>query len=353
MNSSKLNVLMTCIGGVFALDIIEALRLDKKLNIRLIGADANPDVVNRFFVDSFYSVPNASKTPNEFVASLLDICQQESVDIVIPSADEEVLAVSRAKQAFLELGIKPTVEEPAKVELIRDKARLFTHLSSQGVPLPKFVPISNAQDILRWANYLQYPDQKFILKPISGRGARNLIVVDSKASEFTVASSGRGYGVGNLESVVETLRHEDPLALMAMEYLLGPAFDVDCVAKKGQVLSLVVRRRLWKDPFSPMSQGCRIEHNEQIEQQIIKMVDVLSLNGIFDFDFATAKDGTPGLLEINPRWSGAVGASVAGGVNIPSILVRSILGRPIPNIDLTVGMCMFPVTRMGFTRMDS
>lgn len=343
----KLNILITCIGGFFMVDTIEALRLDRDLNVRIIGTDANPEVTSRFFVDAFHLVPSASRAPEEFVAALRGICTRESVQLVIPGADEEVLALSRAKKAFDDIGVVCAVEDSCKVELMRDKFRLFGHLAEEGISMPKFAEVSRIEDIARAADQLGYPDSRFVLKPKTGRGSRGLIVVDSRLLRITTLSEARGYRTGNLESVIEWLQQEtDSLELMAMEYLPGPAFDVDCVARNGVPLCVVVRRRLWKDPFSPMSQGCRIERHERLEHVTRQIVEVLSLNYIFDFDFGSTEDGVPGLFELNPRWSGAVAAALAGDVNIPNFLVRSMSGLPVPTVELKIGARMFPVTRM-------
>ena len=345
----NLNVLITCVGGFFALDTIETLRLDKELKVRVVGVDANPEVGNRFFVDSFHAVPLASENPDEFVAALLDICKGESVDIVISGADEEVLALSRVKKTFLDAGVRCAVEDTDKVELTRDKFRLFQHLSKSGIPLPRFAGVCSAEDIAVQANQLGYPDRRVILKPRTGRGARGLIVLDSNVSEFTDSSEARGYGIGNLDATTEKLRGEaGPLGLMAMEYLPGPIYDVDCVATEGIPLCIVPRRRLWDTPFSRGIEGHEIVRNSEMERTTQRIAETLSLNYAFDCDFGTTEDGRPGLLEINPRWSGSVAAALAGGINIPSLLVRSMLGLPAPTVRLRVGARVFPVTRMAF-----
>ena len=41
---STVNVLITCVGGIFSLETIRALRLDTDLNVRVVGVDAVPCV---------------------------------------------------------------------------------------------------------------------------------------------------------------------------------------------------------------------------------------------------------------------------------------------------------------------
>lgn len=350
---STLNVLITCVGGVFSLDTIRALRLDTELNVRVVGVDADPGVVNRWFVDSFHHVPKASTDPEDFADALLKVCRAESVEVVVPGADEEVYALSRVKKAFLDEGVKCAAEDWDKVALMRDKVQFFQRLAQSRIPLPKFAAASTAQDVAAAAPQLGYPDRRVILKPRTGRGARGLIVIDAKVDEYTTGSEARGYAIGNLDHVTENLSGVGgDLGLMAMEYLPGAIFDVDCVARDGVPLCIVPRRRLWDTPFSRGVEGHQIEHNQEIERLTEQITAALSLNYVFDCDFGTTADGRPGLLELNPRWSGSVAAGLAGGVNVPSILVRSMMGLELPTVDITFGAKAFPVTRMAFSTSD-
>ena len=68
-----INVLITCIGGYYGIDTIEALKSDSEIDINVIGADADSTVVNRNFVDTFFCIPNADEDPESFINSLYEI----------------------------------------------------------------------------------------------------------------------------------------------------------------------------------------------------------------------------------------------------------------------------------------
>jgi carbamoyl-phosphate synthase large subunit len=291
----------------------------------------------------------ATTSPDDFAEALLDVCRRESVDIVIPGADEEVFALAKAKSAFLEAGVKCAVEDSEKVELTRDKVRFFERLAQADVPLPKFAEISTAGELHGVAEALGYPERPVILKPNTGRGARGLILVDSKVNALDQGTEARGYAVGNVDLVTELLgKSEEPLGLIAMEFLPGDIFDCDCVARDGVPLCIVPRRRLWDTPFSRGVEGHRIEHNPEMEGLVKQITEALSFNYVFDCDFGSSADGKPGLLELNPRWSGSVTAALAGGVNVPSVLVRSMADLPLPNVEVRAGATAIPMTRMVF-----
>ena len=350
---AKTNVLVTCIGGVFSLDTFRSLRADKELDVRIIGVDGNPEVVNRHFADVFYPVPLATTHPDDFIETVLDICQRESVDVLIPCSDEEALATSAAKKRLSDVGVACAVEDHEKVLLMRDKAALFAHVAECGVSMPRFTRLSDVNALPEVAEQMGYPDARFVLKPTTSRGARNFMIVDSGRTVYRVLSEERNSGHGNLEDVTRRLKEEESgLNLMAAEYLPGPAYDVDCVATNGKPLCIVPRRRLWKDAFSPVSQGCRVEKNEGLERLTREIVQAMSLNYAFDLDCGTRDDGSPGLFELNPRVSGSVAAATGGGVNVLAILVRSVLGLPVEETEIRYGATMFPTTRMGFISED-
>lgn len=341
-------VLITCIGGVYSRDTIEALRLDRELHLRLVGCDADPDPVNRHFVDVFRQVPNASQEPDDFACVLLECCRELGVSAVVSGADEEVLALSRHRDAFTALGVTCAVESTTTLAILRDKAALFDRLRDAGVRVPAYRRVDSAAEVALAADALGYPERPFVLKPSTGRGARGLMLVDSTIPGVTNPAGSRGYVRGNLAGIAAAVSEAGGTNLLAMEYLPGPAYDVDCVATAGVPHCLVVRRRLWRDPLSPVSQGCRIERHEALESLTRDVVAALTLSFACDLDFGTAPDGSVGLFEVNPRWSGAVASALGGGVNIPAVLIRSLRGMPLGSTDVQPGRSMFPVTRMTF-----
>lgn len=363
-------VLLTCTGGRFAADIVEALRADDGLGARVVGTDADPGVLNQLVVDAFHPLPLAAEEPDAFLAELRTIVEEEGVDAVLPGSDEEALVLARGatrsaagrpakgetseRSAATVGGAAVAVAEAKTVELVRDKARLFEHLADAGLDLPPFGRVDGPDDLEDLADEAGYPDRCLVLKPATGRGARGLVLVDPDAGAAHVEPRGRDILTGDLASVKEHLDGRSaPWGLVGMEHLEGPAFDVDVVARAGEPLCLVPRQRLWDDPFSPASQGCRIERHPGVEELARDIVGCLGLDHVVDLDVGLAADGRPGLFEVNPRMSGAVAAALAGGVNVPAIAVRNLLGMELPGkLQPEEGRCMFPSTRMLFTDRD-
>lgn len=347
-------VIVTCVGGTYTPDTVRALRLDQEIGSRIIGVDAAADTPHRHLVDEFHAVPSATEDGEAFVRALARVAEVTGAQVVLPGSDDEVRAIAGARELFGRIGLACPVENPSTLDLLRDKGTLFTRLRELNVPLPAFRLLHSPDDMKKAAKELGYPRSRLILKPRTGRGARGLAVVDPEVKGFAGQPGVRGHVVGDLETVAEWAGNsaQGIHGMMLMEFLPGAAFDVDCLAQSGDVRCIICRRRTWKDPFSPMSQGCRAEQQPDIESLVVHIVRSLGLSHVLDFDVAISKDGRPGLMEINPRLSGAAAASVGAGVNFPALVARAALGWPLTPVQPVYGTAMFPVMRMVFLRAD-
>lgn len=342
-------IIQTCIGGVFSLDLVRAMQLDPDLNLRIIGVDGNPNIENRFFLDQFYPVPLAKTEPEHYISCMLELCRKEDVQYILAGSDEEAYELSKYKTQFSDNGVECIVEQTETIELIRNKWKVLDVLAQQDIVVPKVYDLGKPFSLKQIAEELGYPDHKFIIKPKEGRGSRGFMIVDAQINRFQYLNESRGSGLGNMDAVNEKLNAMDSTqSLMAMEYLPGEMYDVDCLAKEGSPICVLPRKREWDDPYSPSNQGCRIEKNAEMINTIETVCRALQINYIVDMDCGTGYDGKPKIFEINPRMSGSIASSLAAGINLPAVLIRRLLGMPIPNLTFESGGRMIPKIRMEF-----
>ncbi len=334
----KIKVLLTCLGGRFSFDTLYALRQSKQPKIEIVGADVNSDVTIKYFVDSFYTVPHG--LDYNYAREILRICKKEKVEIVIPGADEEVIALSGEKEKFTNSGIVCAVDDYSTLELVTDKARLFDFLSKNNICMPRYKIVNTAKEVVSAADYLGYPKRKFILKPTRSRGARNVWLIGKDNKSVT------------LKAFLEHIKRDrtKKLNYLAVEFLPGFAYDVDVIAKEGKPFCIVPRRRLWRNPFSASSEGCVIEKNRHLTDLVAEITKLLNLNYAYDFDCGSFGNSRPAIYEINPRFSAAVAASLAGGVNLPVMLVRLLKGMKLPKCSIMFNVSMFPISKMMFSK---
>lgn len=336
----SIRVLLTCIGGRFGISTINALKASINPKITIIGSDTNNDIAAKYLVDAFYLVSPGS-APG-YVQEMINICKKERVDVFIPCADEEVLSVAREKELFIKKGIKCAADDPETVDLVGDKWRLFNMLAKSGIPMPKFKLVNDINHIKAAAEYMGYPRNKFILKPRRSRGARNTWLI------------GKGDGETSVEEVQRNFKIQKTGKLnhVAMEFLPGPAYDVDLLVKNGRPIYIIPRRRVWRNKLSRFSEGCRVEKNGALTKMVSQIAMLLKLNYIYDFDCGSFGDHTPAIYEINPRFSGAVAAGMGAGINIPLTLVNILIDSKIVKKKVNFNISMLPITDMLFLNKE-
>ena len=339
--AENITVLLTCVGGRFSLNTIHALRQTSGVNLRLVGVDMDSDTVARFFVDAFYPVPRGSD--ETYVSKISEICKKENVQILIPGADEEVVAISKSKTNLEVIGVKCAVDDFTNIELLSDKWALYRKLSENGLFSPNYSLVESLDQVENIAKDMGYPQKRFVLKPRTSRGSRGVWIIGREPGDNTLndfISSFQDDGISRLEYI-------------AIEHLPGPAYDVDVVADSGKIICVLPRKRIYKNVLSNFSEGHKAEHNTKIIETATSISRVLKLNYGFDFDYGSFADGTPAIYEINPRISGSVAAGMGSGLNIPAILVSMIGNMDLPKINIKFGVQMFPISDMLFMENDN
>lgn len=103
-----------------------------------------------------------------------------------------------------------------------------------------------------------------------------------------------------------------------MERLFGPNLDIDILAWKGKLIKYVIRQRIG---FQAEKGSIILTKNHKIEKIIKNVVKLFNLTGIYDCDFMFNKKKQPSLLELNPRISGSLYASIFSGANLIEDLI--------------------------------
>jgi carbamoyl-phosphate synthase large subunit len=95
----------------------------------------------------------------------------------------------------------------------------------------------------------------------------------------------------------------------------------------GQVMAAVPRTRDRID--SGVAIAGRTVHDAELMAAATEVVEAIGLVGIGNVQFKRAADGTPGLLEVNPRVPGTLTLTAAAGVDMCSLALADLLGEPV------------------------
>jgi carbamoyl-phosphate synthase large subunit len=235
-----------------------------------------------------------------FAEHLASICVDRAINVVIPTVDEELIAVARAREALERHGIIALCPSTQALETCLDKHALMETLSHVAVA-PQSALLDEHFEPGAW----EFP---VAVKPRTGRGGRGFCVVDDAAG-------------------LDRMPHDG--SLLVQEYLPGAEYSVDVlVCSDGHVAAAVPRDRLRVDSGVAVV-ACSL-HDELLEDAAGECAREVGLRGPANVQLRRDRAGAPKLLEINPRFPGTVALTIASGVDLPLLALADAMGEPIP-----------------------
>ena len=329
-NLKPISVLLTGCGAPGAPGIIKCLRNNGEREIRIIGVDMNENAGARGMVDVFRIVPSAAS--EDFIRQVLDICKEESVDVVVPIVTRELIKFSRSKELFEDKGIKVSVMDPDMLEIANNKVNLLNALKAAGINCPEFKAASTLDQLKVAIRDLGYPDRPVCVKAAVGNGSRGVRIIDPSISRYDLFFGSKPNSMYiSYDELILTLSEKPSIPqMLVMEYLPGTEYSVDFLSDMGKPIYAVSRRGLSVLTSNMMS--LVIDNNTVVIDLCKQVVEALHLDGNFGFDLLyTRNDVRPYVLEVNPRLTAGVVACAAAGVNLPYLGIKKLLGEKLPS----------------------
>ncbi|HXG62893.1 MAG TPA: ATP-grasp domain-containing protein [Planctomycetota bacterium] len=233
-------------------------------------------------------------------------------DVILPVSTHMVLALAEARAA---LPAPVPVAAPETLRRANDKAALLDVARRAGVPVPEsHLPRSEGE-----------------LDEVAGR-IRWPAVVKLRDDEGTFLSPGERYRIvrtpSELRDAYRALHRLRPFPIV-QERVAGEGYGVGALARDGELLAAVVHRRVREYPIEGgPSAFCESVRNVRLVEAARRILRELGWTGVAMVEFRGGPDDFR-LLEVNPRFWGALPLATAAGVNFPWLLCRMALGREL------------------------
>ncbi len=335
----KIRLLVTCVGGYTVPALLKSLSKSSIFSYYIVGVDSKSLENSKQLLDGYYQVPNGFD--NEYFGKILEIIKNEKIQYILPLSDEEAICISRNKRKLNRIGVKPIVSDIEILELISNKYDTYMELERKGVKVPEYSLVHSTEELRNAIYGYGYPNVTVISKPINGRGGRGLHVFSGNDAPPI------WLGHGQRERIVEECDMTERLlekimqdVCLVMPALKTPTYDADVLAIAGTVKSVVVRERV--NPAGIPFKGNRLHSNKTITQYCQDIAVALNLNSIHDIDLMTDQNGNPCVIEVNPRPSGSMAASLAAGIPIVDIAIASLHGMIVPNVNTVSDVMVIP-----------
>ena len=331
---NDVTVLITACGNVYMPGTAACLRNIEERNIRLIGADMNKDDTILQMFDTYYQVPRGDDP--SYADCILEICKKEKVDVVIPIMSVELETLSKNKKRFKDAGVIISVSDLEPLKVANNKLALFEYMKENGFMTPKFCSVKCIEDVDKAIESIGTP---IVFKATEGSGSRGMRIIDETKSRFDILFHEKPNSVyTTLKDFKETLLEGDMPQMLAMEYLPGNEYTVDMLVDEGVVKYSLVRRGL--NVQSSIILDGIVEDKPEIVNLCNSVAESLKLSGNIGFDIKERSDGTPLIMECNPRATAGVSEFTASGVNLLYFNVKRCLGEELPPITPKYGVIM-------------
>lgn len=276
-------------GSAGAENLIRSLRAADP-SLILLGCNDDRFVVRRSAADASFVVP-ASGWPR-FVPALRRLIRESRVDLVIPTIDRHVQALSDARADFRGRVFLPAARV---IALCRDKYRLTTTLLRHGVPAPVTYPVRGPDDVDEIFSRLGRPGRVWC-RPRTGTCARGGAAVSTpeQARQWM--------------AVWETMQGVPLSAFTLAEYLPGREILCQSLWQRGRMVLAGTFERLAYFGADNIPSG--VTSLSSLAKTVVEpgVVEVCraaiaavapGASGAFSVDVKEDADGRPRVTEIN------------------------------------------------------
>ena len=133
------NILITSAGKrVVLVQIFQRTLQEMGLDAKVYTTDIRPGMAPAGSVsDECIPVPRC--TADDYIDSLLDICQEKQIGVIIPRIDTELLVLAENHQRFMEQSVRLAVPDKEFIRICCDKRLTKDFFLQAGIDVPKSV----------------------------------------------------------------------------------------------------------------------------------------------------------------------------------------------------------------------
>jgi len=303
------------------LAVARCLRLAHGDDIRIVGLGY--DVLDsglylEEICDAAYLLPYPSAGEQQLMERMHYIQQQESIDMLIPCLDAELLSFSRLIHEFEHLGIRMLIPDVSQLR-DRNKDRLGELARNAGIRYPETKNVTSA-------NFFYHCHDDGWKYPMVVKGifydATIVHNADEAAQAFRAVAASWGYPV------------------LVQRFVEGHEVNLTAVGDgKGNLLgATMMRKQAVTDKGKAWS--CVTIEDKQLQEDALKLVEELQWAGPLEVEMLKEKDGQYLLIEINPRFPAWIYLAAEAGSNLPAGLIDLVMGDKAQFDQPKTGMMM-------------
>lgn len=301
----RISILFTGVGR--RVELLQAFRnaalvLNKELKV--YGADMDGKAPALAYCD--YTRKVVAMKDEKYIDDLLNICEADKIDLLIPTIDTDLLTLAESKKKFEAIGTKVMISAPNKIRICRDKNNTSQFFVDCGLHAP--MPVND------WKEYKSgYPA---FIKPKDGSSSINAFKVeDSEELEMYA---------GQVEDYI------------VQPFVSGQEYTIDIFCDfSGNPISIVPRERV------QVRSGEVLKTQICMDQIMIEESKVLCKAfkpcGPMTVQLIRDDKDVDWFIEINPRFGGGAPLSMKAGARSAEGILKMLDGEKVGEYKIADG----------------
>ena len=257
---------------------------------------------------------NQNYTKEELTAKLLE----HKIDLIILVGTNSFKKIVPWKKDLEKENIHIVSVDEDKLNIAFSKKETYAYAERVGVPIPRTYYPKKIKELDTIKDKITYP---CVIKGLYEVGGN---IVDYAANKNELKSK--------YVAICQKyhLTEEEGLPML-QEYITGVGCAFFAVYNQGECGFTFQHKRVREYPVSGGASVCAESYkNDLVEKYGKKLLDALSWHGVAMVEFKLNTEGTPVLMEINPKFWGSTDLALEAGVDFPKSLVDIYLGKTVP-----------------------
>lgn len=268
----------------------------QKLHIqsKIVAADISDTAPAIYFADEKYQIPRIGA--EGYLEAIIKICQKESIKLVVPTIDTELMILSENKEKIEETGCKVLISDKRVIEICRNKKNTQKFFEEHQFGVPK--------EIAEKDNDISYP---VFIKPLDG------------------SSSVNTFKINNEEELTFFRKYiKNPIV---QEFMEGTEYTIDAFLDfDSNIISIVPRERI-AVRAGEVIKG-KITKDREIIEDVRRLLEILKPIGQITIQCKKTTEGIK-YIEINPRFGGGAPMSIKAGADSCQHLYQLLQGKKL------------------------
>ena len=265
---------------------------------------------------------------NKFIEDVIDLLKKETIDVVLPVGANTSIPFSYYKNELQNYTRVPVADYDTIVKA-HDKS-ITTRIAAEcGVPIPKTFYPENTETVRELVNKLSFP---VVIKARKGTGIFKFVYSEEELVNAFIEYERQSHR----NSIISYYT-----APLIQEFIPRKIHDVCVLFNGGKVRAALTQIRLKTLPPEGGPGVVNMTTNiPELKEIAIHLMEKLNWHGVAQVEFKhDPRDNTFKLLEVNPKFWGTTGLSIAAGMDFPYLLYQMALDGDVEaTFDYRVGL---------------